>query len=74
MVDEGKSQYVYVARDSEKFEPLQIEVGIKQDGWWQVLAGLQEGDLVVAKGAGLLGSVRQGQSPQEVLAETAKPI
>ena len=74
VVDDGERKHVYVARDSEKFEPLQIEVGIKQDGWWQVLAGLQEGDLVVAKGAGLLGSVRQGQSPQEVLAETAKPI
>ena len=62
VVDEGKRQYVYVARDSEKFEPLQIEVGAKQDGWWQVLSGLQEGDQVIAKGAGLLGSFRQEQT------------
>ncbi|MBI1956755.1 MAG: hypothetical protein HYS38_10205, partial [Acidobacteria bacterium] len=62
VVDEGKRQYVYVARDTEKFEPLQIEVGVKQEGWWQVLSGLAEGDQVIAKGAGLLGSFRQEQT------------
>ncbi|MBI4463719.1 MAG: efflux RND transporter periplasmic adaptor subunit, partial [Acidobacteria bacterium] len=62
VVDEGDRQYVYVARDAEKFEPLQVELGIQQDGWWQVLSGLQEGDQVIAKGAGLLGSFRQEQA------------
>ncbi len=62
VLDDGATQQVYVAREENRFVPLQIEVGVKQDGWWQVVSGIAEGDRVIAKGAGLLGSLRQEQA------------
>jgi len=63
VVDDGTSKRIYLAEGREKFQPLEVEVGIRRDGWWQVVSGLQEGDQVIARGAGLLGSIRQ-QSPE----------
>jgi hypothetical protein len=57
---------VYVAREENRFVLLDVELGVKQDGWWQVIAGLAEGDRVIAKGAGLLGSLRQEQPSESV--------
>ncbi|OFV98022.1 MAG: hypothetical protein A3F68_04320 [Acidobacteria bacterium RIFCSPLOWO2_12_FULL_54_10] len=59
VVDEGSTKHVYVIREDGTFEPLLIEVGMKQDGWWQVISGLSEGDRVIGEGAGMLGSFRQ---------------
>jgi len=63
VLDDGTTRRVYVAREGNRFLPLEVEVGVKQDGWWQVVAGLEEGDRVIAKGAGLLGSLRPEQFP-----------
>ncbi|MBI4460606.1 MAG: efflux RND transporter periplasmic adaptor subunit [Acidobacteria bacterium] len=62
VVDEGTRQYVYLVRDAERFEPRRVEVGARQNGWWQVVSGVEEGDEVIAKGAGILGSFRQEQT------------
>ena len=59
VVDDGAIQWVYVAMDEETFLPLEVEMGIRKEGWWQVVSGLQEGDRVIGKGAALLGSLRQ---------------
>jgi cobalt-zinc-cadmium efflux system membrane fusion protein len=59
VLDDGTTRHVYVARGENRFVPLAIEVGVRQDGWWQVVSGVEEGDRVIAKGAGLLGSLRQ---------------
>ena len=59
VLDDGTTRQVYVARGEDRFLPLEIEVGVKQDGWWQVISGVEEGDRVIAKGAGLLGSLRR---------------
>ncbi|MBF8304961.1 MAG: HlyD protein [Acidobacteria bacterium] len=61
VLDDGTTRRVYVAREENRFVLLDVELGVKQDGWWQVIAGLAEGDRVIAKGAGLLGSLRQEQ-------------
>ncbi len=58
VLDDGTTRQVYVAREENRFLPLEIEVGVKQDGWWQIISGIQEGDRVIAQGAGLLGSLR----------------
>ena len=58
VLDDGTTRQVYVAREENRFLPLEIEVGVKQDGWWQIVSGIQEGDRVIAQGAGLLGSLR----------------
>ena len=57
VVDEGTARWVYVSRQEGTFAPVRVELGIKQGGWWQVTAGLVEGDQVIAKGAALLGSM-----------------
>ncbi|MCH7978622.1 MAG: efflux RND transporter periplasmic adaptor subunit [Acidobacteria bacterium] len=61
VVDDGAIQWIYVAMDEETFLPLEVEMGIRKEGWWQVVSGLQEGDRVIGKGAALLGSLRQSQ-------------
>ena len=65
VVDDGATKRIYVAMGGEKFQPLQVEVGVKKDGWWQVVSGLQEGDQVIAKGAALLGAIGQGEPQRE---------
>jgi multidrug efflux pump subunit AcrA (membrane-fusion protein) len=64
VVDDGTTQRVYVAREQETFEPLAVQLGAKQDGWWQVVSGLEEGSLVVSKGAALLGSLPRPESEE----------
>ncbi|MBI4478925.1 MAG: efflux RND transporter periplasmic adaptor subunit [Acidobacteria bacterium] len=68
VVDEGTSRWVYVAREQGTFAPVQVELGLKQGGWWQVTSGLMVGDQVIAKGAALLGSMPR---PQEIMLETS---
>jgi cobalt-zinc-cadmium efflux system membrane fusion protein len=62
VLDDGKTRQVYVARGEDRFLPLKIEAGVQQNGWWQVVSGVQEGDRVIAQGAGLLGSLRLVQN------------
>jgi cobalt-zinc-cadmium efflux system membrane fusion protein len=66
VLDDGTTRRVYLAREENRFVLLDVELGVKQDGWWQVIAGLAEGDRVIAKGAGLLGSLRQEQPSESV--------
>jgi len=74
VVDEGTSRWVYVAREQGTFAPVQVELGIKQDGWWQVTSGLVEGDQVIAKGAALLGSLpKPPPMPPEALSPDGHP-
>ena len=61
VVDDGTTKRIYLAVGPERFLPLEVEVGIRQNGQWQVLSGLEEGDRVIGKGAALLGSLRQSQ-------------
>ncbi len=68
VVDGGTSRWVYVARQEGTFEPVQVEMGVKQDGWWEVRSGLVEGDRVIAQGAALLGSLPLSEAAAETLA------
>ncbi len=63
VVDTGLLRWVYVAGQDGTFTPRPVEVGGKQDGWWQVLSGLEEGDRVVSQGAGLLGALPRREEP-----------
>jgi len=67
VVDVGTARWVYVAQEEGTFTVAEVEMGLKQNGWWQVLSGLEEGDRVIAKGAALLGSgsVRRAELPPE---------
>jgi RND family efflux transporter MFP subunit len=63
VVDTGLLRWVYVAGQEGTFTPRSVEVGGKQDGWWQILSGLEEGDRVVSQGAGLLGALPRREEP-----------
>ena len=68
VVDIGTEQWVYVAREEGTFAPVEVEVGLKENGWWQVVSGLEEGDRVIEKGAAVLGSMPKTESPSNVSA------
>ncbi|HEY7680410.1 MAG TPA: efflux RND transporter periplasmic adaptor subunit [Terriglobia bacterium] len=71
VVDVGTARWVYVAREGETFAVAEVEMGLRQNGWWQVLSGLEEGDRVIAKGAALLGSMSGSMRRPEIPPESA---
>jgi Cu(I)/Ag(I) efflux system membrane fusion protein len=56
VVDSGLSQRVYVETSEGRFEPRQVEIGERFGEREQVLAGLSEGEKVVASGTFLVDS------------------
>ncbi|MBI2815671.1 MAG: efflux RND transporter periplasmic adaptor subunit [Acidobacteria bacterium] len=64
IVDDGTTKRIYIAVGPETFQPMQVEMGAKQNGWWQVVSGVQQGDQVISKGAGLLGAMRPATEAQ----------
>jgi RND family efflux transporter MFP subunit len=56
VLDSGKEQTVFVARDGGYFEPRKITTGAKLDGKVVVLSGLKTGETVVTSGNFLIDS------------------
>lgn len=56
VLDSGKEQTVFVARDGGHYEPRKITTGAKLDGKVVVLSGLKAGDTVVTSGNFLIDS------------------
>ena len=56
VLDSGAGQTVFVARGDGYFEPRQVELGEKVDGWYAVLKGLKKGERVVTSGNFLIDS------------------
>ena len=56
VVDSGLSQRVYVERHDGVFEPRQVQIGQRFGDRIQILAGLAEGEMVVASGTFLVDS------------------
>jgi len=49
--DSREQPLVFVAGKDGAYEPLGIRVGLEQDGWVEVLSGLQQDHVVVTRGA-----------------------
>ena len=49
----------WVTTDRHRFLQRTLKLGLQDDGWYQVLAGLQRGELVVADGAVFLSNILQ---------------
>jgi cobalt-zinc-cadmium efflux system membrane fusion protein len=47
---------VWVTTDRRRFIKRSVKVGLQQDGWTQILEGLQPGETVVADGAVFLSN------------------
>jgi Cu(I)/Ag(I) efflux system membrane fusion protein len=56
VLDSGLRKLVYVEKAKGQFVPVEIELGPRTDDAYLVLSGLNEGDLVVARGNVLLDS------------------
>jgi cobalt-zinc-cadmium efflux system membrane fusion protein len=53
---EGKTALVFVRQSETEYLPKQVKLGVKQDGYTQVLEGVQPGDEVVTTGSHVLRS------------------
>lgn len=58
----GKRQIVWVKTAGDQFESKEVTLGIKNDGKYQVLSGLNEGDEVAVSGGFLIDSESQLRS------------
>ncbi len=59
VVDTGKRKVVFVEREPGLYEPRNVRLGRKAQGYYEVLEGLREGEKVVVRGAFLLDSEAQ---------------
>src|SRR5713226_5932885 len=56
VLDSGMRKIVFVDKGNGHFEPKEVKLGAKADGFYQVLSGLQEGERVAASSVFLLDS------------------
>jgi membrane fusion protein, copper/silver efflux system len=47
IMDTGERQMAFLARPNGVFEPREVKVGARSGGYYEVLSGLAEGDIVV---------------------------
>ena len=62
----GGEALVYVAKAEREYEPRRVTLGRAGDDFWEVLAGLQEGERVVTAGNLLIDSQAQLDMPSHV--------
>ena len=62
----GGDALVYVAKAEREYEPRRVTLGRAGDDFWEVLAGLQEGERVVTAGNLLIDSQAQLDMPSHV--------
>jgi RND family efflux transporter MFP subunit len=52
----GSRMIVFIPREGGRFEPREVKLGNRVDGWYQVLSGLAEGEPVVTQANFLIDS------------------
>lgn len=57
IVHDGSKTCAWVSRPVNQFARQEVLVGIEQDGWVQILSGLQAGDRVVSQGSVLFSNL-----------------
>jgi Cu(I)/Ag(I) efflux system membrane fusion protein len=56
VLDSGMRKIVFIDKGNGHFEPKEVKVGAKMDGFYQVVSGLDEGQKIAASSAFLLDS------------------
>ena len=56
VLDSGMRKIVFIEKGNGHFEPKEVKLGAKMDGFYQVVAGLEEGQKIAASSAFLLDS------------------
>jgi RND family efflux transporter MFP subunit len=59
VIDTGLRYVAFVQRDDEHLEPRDVKIGAKTDDYYQVLAGVKEGEQVVTRALFLVDSESQ---------------
>jgi Cu(I)/Ag(I) efflux system membrane fusion protein len=59
VIDTGKGQVVYVDRGDGSFEPREVQLGLRSDGYAEVLRGLKNGEKVASSANFLIDSEAQ---------------
>jgi Cu(I)/Ag(I) efflux system membrane fusion protein len=59
VLDSGARLLAFVLRDDNHLEPRKVEIGTRTDDWWEVKAGLKEGERVVSRALFLVDSESQ---------------
>lgn len=59
VIDTGLRQVVYVDKGEGNFEPREVKLGLRTDGFREVLAGLKAGEIVAASATFLIDSEAQ---------------
>ena len=62
VIDSGKRQVVLVQRTEGLFEPREVRVGLRANGYVEVLEGVSEGEEVVIRGNFLIDAESNLQS------------
>lgn len=58
----GDKDIVYVEKEEGVYVPRNVKIGYQQDGYYEILSGLKEGEKVVSSGGFLIDSESQIQS------------
>ena len=69
LLDLGARRLVYVEREGDRYEPVEVVLGPRVGDSYVVLAGLDEGDAVVVRGAFLVDSQTQIEGKPSLLFE-----
>lgn len=73
-IDSGRRQVAFVEREPGKFEPRDIRVGVEtEEGWVEVIYGLEEGEPVVVSGQFLLDAESKLREALRKMRETGAP-
>ena len=59
VIDTGERCVAFVLRADNHLEPRDVDIGTKTDDWWEVKAGLKEGEKVVTRALFLVDSESQ---------------
>ena len=62
VLDSGTEQRIFVSLGEGMFEPRNVRVGVRTQKWYEILEGVQEGEMVVASANFLLDSESNLQS------------
>jgi Cu(I)/Ag(I) efflux system membrane fusion protein len=55
----GDKDIVYVEKEKGVYEPRRVKIGYEQDGYYEILSGLKEGEVIVSSGGFLIDSESQ---------------
>jgi Cu(I)/Ag(I) efflux system membrane fusion protein len=73
VIDAGDRRLVFLDRGDGRYEPREVGLGVRAEGAWQVLAGLQAGDRVVSPANFLLDSESSLQAALSALGGSPSP-